>query len=123
MRRKEEIYILKKRMLCRKENKERINAHQLKKDYKRANRRGRWYEKKRAKERKLERGMNREMPRRVKPGVCSREGTRESRKEREGKKGGERRIISVTPNRGDWQVNTQRGRKYERTRDGVRGRT
>lgn len=68
--------------------------------------------------------MNREMPRRVKPGVCSREGMRGSRKEHEGKKGGgERRIISVTPNRGDWQVNTQRGRTYEKTRDGVRGRT
>lgn len=49
MRRKEEIYILKKRMLCRKENKERINAHQLKKDYKRANRRGRKKESERKK--------------------------------------------------------------------------
>lgn len=31
--------------------------------------------------------MNREMPRRVKPGVCSREGMSERRKEREAKKG------------------------------------
>lgn len=31
--------------------------------------------------------MNREMPRRVKPGVSSREGLRERRKEHEGKKG------------------------------------
>lgn len=42
---------------------------------------------KKEKERKLDRGMNREMPRRVKPGVSSREGLQESRKEREGKKG------------------------------------
>lgn len=78
----------KKRMLFRKEKKERMNVPQLKRETIKEQTGGaEGMGGKKERERKLERGMNREMPRRVKPGVCSREGTRESREEREGKKG------------------------------------